>query len=164
MAIQPTDLKIRLSGGAANASAAASLGGARSSTLAPASLFATVQPSESAAGVVKYRCTYVCNDHATLTAQNAVAWLPANTPSTSTLLEIGVGTAAVNGVEQSVADENTAPAGVTFVPAASYAAGVALGSIPPAQGRALWERLTVSAGATARADGATLRVTVDTAA
>jgi hypothetical protein len=164
MAIQPTDIVFRLSGGAANASAAASLGGAKSATVAPGSLFDTVQPSESAAGDIEYRCEYVHNAHPTLTAQNAVAWIPANTPSTSTLLEIGVGTSAVNGVEQAVADENTAPAGVTFVPAATYAAGVALGDIPPGQHRALWQRRTTSSGASARTDGATLRVTVDTAA
>lgn len=163
MAIQPTDIVFRLSGGAANSSAAASLGGAKSATTAPGSLFDLVQPSESAAGDVEYRCTYVHNAHATLTAQNVVAWLPANTPSTSTLLEIGVGTSAVNGVEQTIANEGTAPAGVTFVPAATYAAGVALGDIPPGQHRALWERRTTTAGASARADGATLRITVDTA-
>lgn len=163
MPIGSSDIHFRLSGGAANASAAASLGGGKSSVDAPASIFDGVQASESAAGDIEYRCVYVHNAHATLTLTNAVAWLPTNTPSTSTIVEVGVGTSAVNGIEQSVADENTAPVGVTFAPAATQGAGIALGDIPPGQSRAIWPRRTVTAGAAAFTDGYTLRVTGDTA-
>jgi hypothetical protein len=163
MAVQPSDIAFRLSGGAGNSSAAASLGGAKSSSIVSGSLFDTVQPSEASGGDIEYRCIYAHNGHASLTAQNVVAWLPVNTPSTSTVLEIGVGTSALNGVEQTVANENTAPAGVAFGPAATYAAGVALGDIPPGQHRALWLRRTVTAGASAMNDGATLRISLDTA-
>lgn len=165
MAITSADLSFRLSGGAANASAAASLGGAKSSTTVPAKLFDDVSSAEAAAGTVEYRCVYVHNGHASLTLTGAKAWLPSNTPSPNTIVEIGVGSAAINGAEPTVANERTAPAGVTFGAALTLAAGVDLGDIPPGQHRAVWLRRTVSAGAAALAsDPITLRATGDTAA
>ncbi len=165
MAISPADIVYRLSGGASNAVPAASLGGAKSSTVvAPAALFDTIDGAEAAAGDTEYRCIYVHNAHATLTMQNAVAWLVANTPNASTDAAVGVGSSAINGTEQTVANEGAAPSSVTFSAAASQAAGVALGSIPPGQHRAVWIRRAVTAGAPASADGCTLRVTCDTAA
>lgn len=164
MAIVSTDIHYRLSGGAANALPAASLGGAKSSNDAGAGIFDDVTSSESAAGDVEYRCVYAHNAHATLTLSNAVAWLPTNTPDTQTTVDIGVGTSAVNGTEQTVADENTAPTDVTFAAAATQGAGIALGDLPPGQSRAIWLRRTVNAGAAAVADSFTLRVTGDTAA
>jgi hypothetical protein len=164
MPIITTDIQYRLSGGASNAVQAASLGGVKSSNIASASIFDDVSAAESSAGDVEYRCVYVHNAHATLSLDNAVAWLAANTPSTSTLAEIGVGTSAVNATEQTVADENTAPTGITFVSGASKAGGTTLGNIPAGQSRAVWIRRTVTAGAAAIADGFTLRVEGDTAA
>jgi hypothetical protein len=43
-----------------------------------------------------------------------VVWISSNTPASDTQIAIGVGTAAVNGTEQTVANESTAPSGVTF--------------------------------------------------
>lgn len=164
MPILTTDIQYRLSGGASNAVQAASLGGAKSSNAASASIFDDVTSGESSAGDVEYRCIYVHNAHATLTLDNAVLWLPANTPSTSTVVEVGLGTSAMNAEEQTVADESTAPSGVTFAAAATKGAGVALGNIPAGQHRAVWLRRTVSAGAAAASDSFTARVEGDTAA
>jgi hypothetical protein len=161
MAIQSTDIRFRLSGGASNSSPIASLGGAKSSNDAPAGLFDDVSSAEAAAGRVEYRCCYVHNAHATLPLIGAVLFVPANTPSPSTAVDVGVGTSAVNATEQTVADEVSAPAGVTFAAAASQAAGIALGDIPAGQSRAVWVRRTVSAGAAAVNDTFTLRVVGD---
>jgi hypothetical protein len=159
MAIQPTDLVQRLSGGAANTNVSASLGGAKSSNAAPAGRFGTISGAEAAAGVVKYRCTYVQNGHGTLTAIGAAVAVQAETPDSGTTVAVGVGAAAVNAAETAVANETTAPAGVTF------GTSTALGDIPAGQYRAVWERLTVTAGAAAVAgDGYNLRLTCDTAA
>lgn len=164
MAIVAGDIIFRLSGGASNAVQAASLGGAKSSSAASASIFDDVSSGESTAGDVEYRCVYAHNAHGSLTLTGAVAWLAANTPSATTTVDIAVGTSAVNGTEQTVANEGTAPTGVTWVAAASLGAGVALGDIPPGQHRAIWLRRTINAGTAAAADGFTLRVTGDTAA
>ena len=165
MPIQSTDIVLRLSGGASNAVPAASLGGAKSSVAAGTNIFDNVTGAEAAAGDVEYRCVYVHNAHATLPLDNAVAWLTANTPSASTDIALGLGSSALNATEQTVADEQTAPAGVTFSAAASKGAGIALGSIPAGQSRAIWYRRTVSAGAAAVAsDTFNVRVEGDTAA
>lgn len=156
MPIASADIKYRLSGGAANADPLVSLGGAKSSVDAGSNLLDPVSSSEALAGDIEYRCYYIHNAHATLTLENAVAWISANTPSADTTIDIGVGTSAVNGTEQTVANENTAPAGVTFLAAATEGAAVALGNIPPSQHRAVWIRRTINAATAATNDTATL--------
>lgn len=162
MPITSADIKYRLSGGAANADPDLSLGGAKSSTEAPADLFDDVTSAESAAGDTEYRCFYVHNAHATLTLQNAVVWIVSNT--TGNRIAIGVGSSAVNGTEQTVANENTAPTGVAFTQPASKGAGLALGNIPAGQHKAVWVRRTVAAATPAANDTYTLRAEGDTAA
>ncbi len=162
MPIVSSDIKYRLSGGASNADQNASLGGAKSTTEASASLFDNVSSAEAAAGDIEYRCHYVHNAHATLTMLAAKTWIQANTPSGDTLIEIGLGTSALNGTEQTVAGEGNAPSGVTFVTAADEANAISLGDIPPGQHRAIWTRRTTTAGAAAFADSATLRTKCDT--
>lgn len=165
MPIQSTDIVFRLSGGAANAAPAASLGGAKSSVAAGAGIFDNVSGAEAAAGDIEYRCIYVHNAHATLPLENAAAWLSANTPSAQTDLALGLGSSAINATEQAVGDEQTAPDTVVFSAAANKAGGISLGSIPAGQSRAIWLRRTVSAGAAATAsDTFTVRVEGDTAA
>jgi len=160
MAIQSTDIIQRLSGGAGNSSALASLGGVKSSTVAPAGVFDTVSAAEAAAGDVEYRCVYVHNAHASLTLLSATANIQVDTPDGTTIVDIGLGTSAVNGTEQTVADEGTAPSGVTF-----GAGPITLGDIPAGQHRAVWLRRTVSAGCPAiTGDSYTVRVSGSTAA
>ena len=158
MPVSSAEIKYRLSGGASNASPVASLGGVKSSQAASSALFDSVSGAEAAAGDVEYRCIYVHNDSAS-PMTNAVLWLTANTPSGSTTIELGLGTSAINGTEQTVASEGAAPAGVTFALCANKAAGLALGTIPAGQHRAAWLRRTVTGGAPAAAsDTASLRV------
>ena len=165
MAIVTADIEYRLSGGAANSSPAASLGGAKSSTVVGSDLFDDVASGESAAGDTEYRCVYVHNDHGSLTMESAKVWIQANTPSPDTVIAIGVGTAAINGTEQTVADESTAPSGVTFSSPTSEGTALSLGNIPFSQHKAVWVRRTVTAGASAyNSDSFTLRVKCDTAA
>ncbi|SFD83616.1 hypothetical protein [Massilia yuzhufengensis] len=159
MAVTSADIKYRLSGGAGNTSAIASLGGAKSSQPASASLFDSVSGAEAVAGDTEYRCIYVHNASTTTAMANAVLWLTANTPSGSTDINVGLGTSAINGTEQTVANENTAPSGVTFTISATKASGLALGNIPPGQHRAVWLRRVVSGGApAATTDTASIRV------
>ena len=165
MPLSSSDLVYRLSGGASNAVPAASLGGVKSSVaLTGSTIFDTVSGAESAAGDVEYRGIYIHNAHATLTAIGAVLHMQTNTASSTTTIEIGIGTSALNGTEQTIADEQAAPSGVTFAPAASYAAGIVLGDIPPGQHRAVWFRRTITAGSAASSDTATPRITCDSEA
>lgn len=163
MAIASTDIQYRLSGGAGNTSPAASLGGAKSTTAASASIFDDVSSAEAVAGDTEYRCIYVHNAHGSLTLVGAMLWIPANTPSASTTIDVGLGTSALNGNEQTVADESAAPSGVTFVAAGTQGAAISLGDIPAGQSRAVWLRRTITSGAGAASDAASIRVTGDTA-
>ena len=156
MPIANTDLQVRLSGGAANTDPNASLGGAKSSTQltdnTKNNLFDDVTSAEHTAGDIEYRAVYCHNAHATLTLTNAVAWIQSDTSGADTDLSIAVGSAAVNGTEQTVANENTAPTGVTWSDAAiSRSTGLALGDIPAGQHKAIWLRRTTTAGSTPQA-------------
>lgn len=155
MSIITADFSRRLSGGAANAAGNASIGGAKSSQTMSAAvdgLFDAVSAAQAAAGLVEYRCIYLHNASATDTMTNARAWISAQTPLAGTVLAIGVGAAAVNATETAIANEATAPVGVTFSEPANAAAGLALGSLLAGQHRALWLRRTVTAGASASAN------------
>lgn len=168
MPIISTDIKYRLSGGGSNTDPNASIGGAKSTTEVGAglhNLFDVVSSAETTAGDTEYRCVYVHNAHATLTLDNAVAFITSNTPSADTSVEIGVGAAAINGTETAVENESTEPAGVTFFSAANLGAALALGNIPAGEHKALWVKRIVNAGAAAYTDDqTTIRVQGDTAA
>lgn len=169
MPIASTDIKYRLSGGASNTDPNASLGGAKSSTeITDATLhnlFDIIGSAESSAGDTEYRCFYVHNAHATLTLQSAKVWIQTNTPSTDTSAEIGLGSSAVNGTEQTVANESTAPTGVTFSAPASEGAALTIGDIPAGQHKAIWVKRIVNASAAAyTSDSVVIRCKGDTAA
>ncbi|MCQ9378810.1 hypothetical protein [Methyloversatilis sp. XJ19-49] len=168
MPIISTDIKYRLSGGASNTDPNASIGGIKSSTEIGTglhNLFDVVGSAETTAGDTEYRCFYAHNGHGSLTLENAVVFIQSNTPSGDTSVEIGVGAAAVNGTETAVADESTAPAGVTFFAAANLGAALSLGNLPAGQHRAVWVKRIVGAGAAAYTDDqATIRIQGDTAA
>lgn len=169
MPIASSDILYFLSGGAANADPNASLGGAISGTqITDATLhnlFDIVGSSESSNGDTEYRCFYVKNNHGTLTLQSALSWIFSNTPSTDTSVEIALGSSAVNGIEQTVADESTAPTGVTFSAPATEGTALSIGNIPPGEHKAIWIKRIVNASASAyNTDQAVVRVKGDTAA
>ena len=161
MAIVSTDMQYRLSGGASNSDTAASLGGAKSS-VAASNYFDDVSSAEASAGDVEYRCVYVHNAHGTLSLIGAKVFIQTNTPSSDTDVAIGLGSSAINGTEQTVADESTAPSGVTFSAPTTFAGGLAIGDLAAGAHKAVWVRRTVNAGAAAYADSFTLRVQGDT--
>jgi hypothetical protein len=61
-----------------------------------------------------------------------------------------------------IANNTTAPAGVTFSSPTTAGAGVSLGSIPVANVKGLWVRRTAANTSALSADGVTLAVQVDT--
>ena len=168
MPIISTDIQYRLSGGAANSDPNAALGGAKSSTGVGAglhNLFDIVSSAESYSGDTEYRCVYVHNNHGSLTMQNSVIWIASNTPSADTTIEIALGSSAINGTEQTIANENTAPTGVTFSAPSSFGTALSIGNIPAGQHKAVWIKRIVNAAAGAyNSDTATITVQCDTSA
>jgi hypothetical protein len=156
MPIVAADIDFRLSGGSSNSNVNASLGGVKSSVElvdnTDNNLFDDVTGDEHTAGRVEYRCLYVHNSHGSLELSSAVLWIQSDTTGADSDLSIAVGTAAVNGTEQTVGNETTAPSGVTWSDAAtSRATGLALGNLPPGEHKAVWIRRTISAGSTPQA-------------
>ena len=142
------------------------LGGAITANIIPDAtlhnLFDVVGSAGSENGETNYRCIYLKNNHGSITLQDAAAYLSVNTPSVTTEMEIGFGTATIGGVEQSIPDETTAPIGVVFTALIGDANSVALGSIPPGSHKAIWLKRVIDAGTVATpSEGATIIVTGD---
>lgn len=177
MAIAATDMILRLSttAGAAGDSTAqaspnSSLGKYASTTVmgtALNSLFDDVSGAENAANTVDYRCVFVLNNHATLTAVGVTVYLQSEVAG-GTSIALGVDTTAVSAKGSAgaqavtVANELTAPAGVTFTAPTTDGAGVVLGDIAPGQVRAFWVKRTAANTAALLADGGTLAFGFDT--
>lgn len=163
MAIASSDLVYRLSGGSSNTDPNAALGGAQSSTASGSSIFDSVSSAEASAGDVEYRCVYVRNSHASLTAVGVVIWIQTQTPQSSTSVDIALGTSAVNGTEQTIANENTAPTGTSFTAPSSYAGGLTIGDLAPSAAKAVWIRRTVNSSTVGPlVDSFKLRIQCDT--
>lgn len=164
MAIAQSDIQLRLSGGGSNGDPTAALGGAKSSSSISSTIlhniFDRVSGDESAAGDVEYRILYIHNNHSSLAAQNVKVWLHSNP-----LNDIDLGfKEAVNATAGSIADEDTAPSGVSWstAPTSSSKVDVAT-SIPAGQHRALYLRRTIAAGTAADDDAEfEVRVQIDT--
>ena len=171
MAIVPSDIVYRYSvsaaaGNTTASSAAASLGD-QVATNGPTSasannVFDDVSGAESAAGDVEYRCLFGLNNHASLTligAQLAIDSESAGGASVQIGLDpVGVvakGSASAQAA--TIANENTAPAGVTF-----SAGPLTIGDMAPGTVQGFWIKRTVPSGASAANDGAVFSITGDT--
>ena len=132
-----------------------SLGGSITSTdIVSASLgnlFDNVSGAEAKAGSTKYRCLYVKNTNTTDTLYDAKVYIETNTPASGSHVEIGLGTSAVAGTEQSVANEVTAPNTVTF---SNPVVGnpLEIGDLSPNQHKAVWVKREITADAVGYSD------------
>lgn len=168
MPIGTADIDLRHSGGAGNSDPNASLGGAKSTTEVTDNvlnnLFDDLTGQESNDGDTEYRCLYIHNSHGSLTMQNVRIYISSNTTSTTEEVDIGIGSAAINGTEQTIANESTAPTSVTFTHPTTYATGLASADIPAGQHRSLWYRRLANAGTAAQNNNTfVLKVDCDTA-
>lgn len=156
MSIVAADIQFQLSGGGSNTDPNAAIGGAISSTgitdNVSNNLFDNVSSAEAATGDTEYRCWYSKNNHGTLTLGDARAYISQATTSADDEIDIGIAAAAVSATETAVANENTAPASVTFSRPTTYAGGLAINTttgLAPAAYRGIWVRRTVNASAAA---------------
>lgn len=168
MPINVANLKLFLSGGAANSDPNASLGGAKSTTeITNASLhnlFDIVGSAEAAAGDVEYRAFYVQNDDA-LTWQSVVAFIQQITPSADTSVAISIATEGNSATIQTIADESTAPVGQTFTSPTTEGTGLSIGNLANGEFIGIWVEWTVNAAAAAaNADNVIIRFKGDTPA
>lgn len=141
-------LKMHLTGGASNADPALALGGASSSVELSATplnnLFDNVSADEASAGDTEYRAIDVKNS-GDASAAGVQIYMNPETTSAGTALDMGI-EASPLGSTTSIANESTAPAGVTF---AHYTTGSRL-SLPDIAAAAycrVWVKRIVTAGA-----------------
>lgn len=152
--------EIRLSGGLTNTVPASALGGAMSTEVNGVvndriahGVFDRVTLAQAQSGHTDYRCLYVKNKHASadITAVTLLQRIgPSNTKIT---LELGNGSSAVNGTEQTIANETTAPTNVTFTTPSNSTEGVELAtSLSNGKKKAFWLKRVTAAGALAEED------------
>lgn len=149
--------------------AATSLGDQISTTVwaNAATLFDDISGAENAASTIDYRCVFVHNSNTANVLENAVVWFTQTAGGAD--VAIGVDPTAASAIGSgstqavTVANETTAPAGVTFsTTATSSGAGLALGNLGVGQCKAVWVRRTAVNSAALSNDGFTLNVTGDT--
>lgn len=160
-------------GNAATSTAAGSLGKYISTSTIPDAtlnaLFDDISGAENAASTVDYRCIFIHNSNAANALQNAVIWLSAEVAGGASIA-IGVDPTAASAIGSAsaqavqIANETTAPAGVTFTAPTTAGTGLSLGSIPSGSCKAVWFRRTAANSAALNNDGVTWSVQGDTAA
>jgi hypothetical protein len=141
-------IAFQLTGGAANSDPNASLGGVHSSQAlsgtAMNNLFDDVDPAEATAGDVEYRAIDLTNTGNAL-ATVVKAFMDPDSSSADTALAFGIEASPV-GSTLSIANESTAPAGVSFANYTS-ASKLTIPDIPAGNYARLWIRRTVTAAA-----------------
>lgn len=126
-------------------------------------LFDVVSGDENAASNAEYRGIFIHNAHATLTLQNTKVYLAAETAG-GAAIAIGVDPTAASAIGAApvqaltIANEDTAPAGVAFSSPVNIGAAIVLGDIPPGQTKAVWVRRTPANTTALANDGVTLRI------
>ena len=147
MVVVHGDLQLWFSGGAGNTVGNSCLGGARSTAAQVASdvngnLFDIVTADQANQGVTEYRCLYIRNSNSTSSWSTVKFWIE-STSSGGDKITIGLGTSAINGTEQTIANEKTSPTGVNWSETSSYSSGLAVGTLTPNQHKAVWLRRVV---------------------
>lgn len=108
-------------------------------------LFDDIAVADSIAGDTEYRCFYVKNAHGSESMSNAVVWIDTQTPGADSI-SIGLDPAGAGGTATTIADENTAPSGVSFSAPSGSATGLDMGAIAAGQSYPVWVKRVVAAG------------------
>ncbi len=155
MAVVPSDIEYRWSGGADNANPDLALGGVMSDFIFPSGLFNNlfddVDNGEATAGDTEYRCFYLVNTHATDTWFTSRIWIEIETSSGDSILDIGLDPAGINGTATTIVNESTAPASVTFTHPINDAGSISIGNLTAGDFQAVWVRRIISVTAAADA-------------
>lgn len=130
-------------------------------------LFADISGAENAASTVDYAGLAILNNNSANVAENGVIYISAETAGGASIA-VGVDTTATSAKGSAsaqlltIANKNTAPAGVSFSSPTTIGTGLALSNIPTGNVKGVWVRRTAANTAALSTDGVTLAVTVDT--
>jgi len=107
------------------------------------SLFDDIQGIESLQGNTDYRCFYLRNDDSSAHADIKL-WC-SQQPVGDDVVQLGLDAAGINGTAATIANDTTAPAGVTFADANSEAAALNIGTLAAGEYIAVWQKRSISA-------------------
>ena len=130
-------------------------------------LFDDISGAENAASTVDYRGIAVLNNNASNVFENPVIYISAETAGGASIA-LGVDTTAASAKGGAsaqlltIANETTAPAGVTFSSPTTLGTGLALSNIAVAFVKGIWIRRTAANTSALSADGFTLAIAGDT--
>lgn len=133
-------------------------------------LFDNISGAENAASTVDYRCVFVQNNHATLTASALSVYVSAEVAGGAAVaIALDNIAASAKGATAAqaatIANETTAPTGVgAFSTPTTDATGLSIGTLGPGQVKGVWVRRTAANSAAIDNDGATFAVSFDTPA
>lgn len=105
-------------------------------------LFDDVTGEEAALGDTNYRCFYVTNVHATDDIFNVRTFIEIQ-PVGADSIEIGLDPAGLNGTPATIADETTAPAGVSFTTPGDLPSALLIGNLTPTDFFPVWVKRIV---------------------
>ncbi len=147
MALETGDIKFYKSG-------SSNLGGTISATQLNGSLNDILDNGSSAealAGATEYRCFYVKNTSLADTLFSAKVF-QTNTANAGVTYQIGWGSAAISGTEQTVVNETTAPTGITFAECSGQSNAADLSAdLASTQYKAIWVKRIIAASTDAAA-------------
>ena len=169
MAIAASDIKLRISG--ANASATdpnGSYGGAMSTVSGGIIVtnvlnndMGDITSAEASSGITIYHNYYYKNEHGSLTYISPKFYIDTQTNSGDTSVAMALVAEAKNVATTRLANETTAPSGITFTTPANYAGGIAIGSLDSGDYRGIWVKYIVGSSASAVLDSYTLGIQGD---
>lgn len=112
-------------------------------------LFDDISKTESYAGDIEYRCFYLFNAHPTDPFVGAKIYISQQTTGADDIAigkdPVGVGDGSTSGVATTIANEGTAPSGVTFSAPANIGSAISIGQLNAGQSHAVWEKRNVPA-------------------
>jgi len=120
-------------------------------------LFDKFSPAETTTGGTFYRAVFFQNKHASITMEDIKLYIDTISPSPDTEVSIGLAVEAKNLAIEAIANETTAPAGVTFSAPITQGAGLSPVNLLKDDYVGIWLKFVVNAAAAAKAnDGFTL--------
>lgn len=132
-------------------------------------LFDLITAAENVASDVEYRCFFIHNNHATLTWSLAKLWILSEV-SGGAVMALGLDPAGVTNLGSAsaqaatIANESTAPSGVTFSAPTSEGSALSMGNIGPGQVHAIWVRRTAQNNTAIAGDGGSIKLRGETTA
>ncbi len=111
-------------------------------------LLRNIVASEGESGITIYRCFFILNDHASLTYKSAKVWILSEIVGGGAI-SIGLDATGVTARGQAsaqaaeIADEETAPSGVTFTAPTTESVALSIGDIPFDDCAAVWVKMIV---------------------